>query len=860
VLPIALSLRNFLSYRDGAPTLRLEDVHVACLTGANGHGKSALLDAITWALWGRARSQRHEQLLHHGQEEMSVELVFDARGERYRVQRRYSRARRTPASSLELAIETGPDAWRPITGDTIAATGEAIERIVGMDYETFVNSAFLVQGRADAFTMATPAARKEVLSRVLDLGLYQRLEERAKTHARAAQARGEAVAGTIARLRERADAAGAIAAELAELEPALAAAAAEAEAATARAALLSAQAQGLAARREEAQGIGAQAERLAARRTEDEAQAAMLRARIQRWDEVRERAEEIGRGMASLADARAALQAVAAAAADALALERELAPLDRAVAAARGALEREAEGQRHRIERELAPRAEALPALEGRLGELAAALEALGPREQEAERLAATAQATAAEAARITAGLTVLTQEGQRTREKVALLEAAPENAACPLCGSGLGPAQHAHIAAAYQAELDGQRARYRTEGAEAKRLEAEAADAAGRAEAARRAVADERRALETQRVRAEGERERAREAAGALEEARRLLAETEHAIRTRAFAAAERERAEELRARLEAVTYDPMAARAAEGRVAALEPWEHDARALAEAQERGPEDGAALARLDEHLRADGAEAAALEERRAAITAQLEGLPALEAAAREAQERARETGAERDRLRTRAGALTQRLEEARGAGEELVAQEAAHRAVTREAAAYGDLATAFGRGGVQALLIEAALPRLEDEANSLLHRMTDGRMSLRLETQRARKGGRSAGEMAETLELVIADELGTRPYELFSGGERFRVDLALRIALSELLAWRAGAALPTLFIDEGFGTQDAQGRERVLEVIQAIEDRFQRILVITHMDELKEAFPVRIEVARTPNGSTFSLS
>ncbi len=178
-----------------------------------------------------------------------------------------------------------------------------------MDYETFVNSAFLVQGRADAFTMATPAARKEVLSRVLDLGLYQRLEERAKTHARAAQARGEAVAGTIARLRERADAAGAIAAELAELEPALAAAAAEAEAATARAALLSAQAQGLAARREEAQGIGAQAERLAARRTEDEAQAAMLRARIQRWDEVRERAEEIGRGRASLADARAARSA-----------------------------------------------------------------------------------------------------------------------------------------------------------------------------------------------------------------------------------------------------------------------------------------------------------------------------------------------------------------------------------------------------------------------------------------------------------------------------------------------------------------------------------------------------------------------
>jgi exonuclease SbcC len=860
VLPVSLSLRNFLSYRDGAPTLLLDDVHVACLTGANGHGKSALLDAITWALWGRARSQRQEQLLHHGQEEMSVELVFDARGERYRAQRRYSRARRTPASSLELAIEAGSGNWRPITGDTISATQALLDRILGMDYETFINSAFLVQGRADAFTMATPSARKEVLSRVLDLGLYERLEERAKTHARAAQARLEAVVGTMERLRERAGAAEGIGADLAALEQQVSSATAEANAATARAALLSAQVRALAGRREEAERLGAQAQRLTARRAEDETQATALRARLERWNGVRERAEEIGRGMASLADARAALQAVAAAAAQSLALERELAPLERAVATQRGALEREAEEQRHRIERELAPRAESLPALEGRLGELAAALEALVVGEQEAEALAAEAQAASAEAARIGAGLVALREEGQRTREKVALLEGAPEGAVCPLCGSALGPEQHAHMGATYQAELDAQRERYKSHAAEAKRLEAHADDAAKRAEAARRAVADERRALETQRVRAEGERERAQEAARSLEEARRVLAETEHTISTRSYAASERERIAQLRTQMKAVTYEPMAARAAEGRVAALEPWEHDARLLADAQERAPEDEEALARLAARLEADAAEAQALEAQRNVITAELEGLPAQEAAARDAEAAAAQAGAQRDALRTQAGALTQRLEEARAAGEELAAQEAAHRAVTREASAYGELATAFGRGGVQALLIEAALPRLEDEANSLLHRMTDGRMSLRLETQRVRKGGRSAGEMAETLELVIADELGTRPYELFSGGERFRVDLALRIALSELLAWRAGAALPTLFIDEGFGTQDAQGRERILEVVQAIEDRFQRILVITHMDELKEAFPVRIEVTRTPNGSTFSLS
>ena len=99
MLPLSLKLHNFLSYRENVPTLHLQNVHVACLCGANGHGKSALLDAITWAIWGKARGQRQEQLLHQGQQEMWVELEFEARGQRYRVARRYSRARRQGSSS-----------------------------------------------------------------------------------------------------------------------------------------------------------------------------------------------------------------------------------------------------------------------------------------------------------------------------------------------------------------------------------------------------------------------------------------------------------------------------------------------------------------------------------------------------------------------------------------------------------------------------------------------------------------------------------------------------------------------------------------------------------------------------------------
>ena len=112
----------------------------------------------------------------------------------------------------------------------------------------------------------------------------------------------------------------------------------------------------------------------------------------------------------------------------------------------------------------------------------------------------------------------------------------------------------------------------------------------------------------------------------------------------------------------------------------------------------------------------------------------------------------------------------------------------------------------------------------------------------------------------ETLDINISDELGTRNYEMFSGGEAFRINFAIRIALSKLLARRAGAPLPTLVIDEGFGTQDSAGLEKLKEAIISIHDDFDKILVITHVDELKDAFPTRIDVIKTAQGSTISMS
>ena len=183
----------------------------------------------------------------------------------------------------------------------------------------------------------------------------------------------------------------------------------------------------------------------------------------------------------------------------------------------------------------------------------------------------------------------------------------------------------------------------------------------------------------------------------------------------------------------------------------------------------------------------------------------------------------------------------------------------------KEKEAFDELALAFGKKGIQAMIIENAIPEIEDESNRLLDKLTEGRMKIRLETQKETKTkvllseGEKGYATVETLEIVISDEMGERPYELYSGGETFRVNFAIRLAISKLLTHRAGAKLQFLVIDEGFGTQDAPGRARLVEVLDAIKDDFEKIIVITHIEELKEEFPVRIEVSKNSEGSTFKL-
>ncbi|HEY3340590.1 MAG TPA: SMC family ATPase, partial [Anaerolineae bacterium] len=185
MIPIRLELKNFMAYRD-APVVDLTGMHVVCLTGENGAGKSTLLDAITWVLWGQARAKRDDELITQNEMEMRVSLVFSEGNNTYQVVRtrklgRVSARTKAPTSTggLDLLVEDN-GSWRTLSETRQSDTQAKIISILNLTYETFVNSAFLKQGRADEFTLKTPGERKALLAEILSLDVWVDYEERVK--------------------------------------------------------------------------------------------------------------------------------------------------------------------------------------------------------------------------------------------------------------------------------------------------------------------------------------------------------------------------------------------------------------------------------------------------------------------------------------------------------------------------------------------------------------------------------------------------------------------------------------------------------------------------------------------------------
>ncbi|MEE8471721.1 MAG: SMC family ATPase, partial [Dehalococcoidia bacterium] len=530
-------------------------------------------------------------------------------------------------------------------------------------------------------------------------------------------------------------------------------------------------------------------------------------------------------------------------------------PLREAVQRAREDLLRELERARSRAE-ELQKSCRKLPQLRKEQELQRARLAGLASRKTDLEAKKEQAQGIFEHIRHLEADNALLKGEMNGLKEKLDLL--APAQARCPLCGADLDPSAREQLESSYQTEGRSKADTYRSHQKTLEGLQGEHKALDGEVRSIEAGLQSEAAPEQARQLALEKEVREAEEAAAMLVEAEASRGELQQRWSSADFAPVETKRLRELEAEARELQYDAQGHRAAQEEMEETKGFEDRKHRLDEAERSIPMQKSDLDRALAEVSTRRQRLEAEQQRKQSLGAELASLPQVALRLEEAEgglalQVSRKTRMQRDLVELEVK-LRRLQDREREHGEKATRKKRA----LEEEQIYKELAEAFGKGGIQAQLIEYALPEIEVEANRLLGRMTDNRMHLKIDTQRPIKSRKE--EMAETLVIEIADELGTRNYEMFSGGEAFRINLALRIALSKLLAHRAGAPLPTLIIDEGFGSQDTAGREKLVDAINSIQDDFEKIIVITHIEEMKDLFPVRINVIKTAEGSTIQVS
>lgn len=992
--PQQITLINFLSYRQAQ--LDFTGLQVACIVGANGAGKSSLLEAISWSVWGQSRVASEDAVIHQGAAEARVSFVFQQGEQVYRIIRRRHRLQ---GVGLEFQVRTGAG-YRTLTQGTVRQTQRLICSQLKLDYDTFINSAYLRQGQADDFMLKRPAERQEILAVLLKLDRYDTLAEAAREQARQAKVevglRQQQLADLDALLARQTDSQGQLATlkqQLQALEKAqqqtqdqleegrrlqhqqqrlqllqqraqqLQQSQAETDQALAQ---VKSEEQTCQARLAKAAEIAAGLDQLAALEQQDE-QLNQRFSQYQIWQQQQQRlGAEYGQQLQTLERQRQSCQAELAG------VEQQLTEIDRtlrqapevaqarqqlAVAKARlkhldalqlqtGPLlqrQRQLQAQLSQEETRLQSRlahlqstAQQLQVDQGEQPQLEASAQVLNQTLSYLERRRAyqeQVQAKGLERRRFAETLqasqrrcqTEIAQVGQ----KLQLLE--QPQAACPLCDRPLDNHHRTLVLSRHQLEqqelqeqiwvigeqlavseremqvlrqeyraveaelgayapalqrqgqLEAQITSYLTMQQQLQQLQREIWQLQQCLEQGHYGVDQQtelRQVQHTLHQLAYDDRDHAlvrgqvnrlrwadlkhHELSQARRRQRRLQQQWQQ-FRDR-LAALEAEAAQmdqsplkqaldQGEAALRELGYDLECHRQVRQALQAAQLWRRRQQELDWAQQQAPLLQAQGQTLEQRHQEQ-------QQQEAAITAELEALsttlkqaafsPAHLETDLQQQQQQRET------LLAQLGALTQTCEHLEEQQRQYQQQQQELGAVQQRQRIYQELAQAFGRRGIPAMLMEQALPQLEAETNRLLGRLSDHQMHLRFITQRPSKADRQRS--IDTLDIFVADAQGTRPYETYSGGEAFRVNFALRLALARLLAQRSGLPPELLIIDEGFASQDEAGCDRLIAAINAISSDFACILAVTHLPHLRQAFPARIDVVKTDQGSQLALS
>jgi exonuclease SbcC len=850
MIPLSLNVRNFMCYTEVHEPLRFDGIHVAVLTGDNGHGKSALLDAITWALWGRARARSVDELIHSGASEMEVEFEFELDERQYRVIRKRQRRGRSGYSDLQFAV-LADGGYKPLTERSVSETERLIERTLRMSYETFTSSSFIQQGKADNFTTNSPAERKRILAEILELGYYDELEGRAKERYKTCEAQllderrlSQDWDAEIARRPTYQVELDRLRTELAGLEDHVGKLEEQVTLARERVAQLEALQQQVEETEARLQRFNLERARLGATLRERQSLRQQAQAVLARGAEIEKAADELDHVRTELELMTHKQQAF-------LPVERGRQAALRILAAEQARLEGEVAQRERRLAevRQAAAQLDSLRAQLRRVQSEASTLSQLEAQHTELQAMVSRSREDAAEKR------TMNTQLKKEMLELRTRLEELQTLSTCPTCKRAMDRDHKQRLQSEYvtqgtrlRDEFRVNEATYRDLEMSITRDEARLRDA-GAALQGRAAILRRLAGAEAALAHAEEAGQQMAILAGELVQRQQLLHDAGFALEARGELV-------RLEQQIRQLGYDEERHSVLRGRASELAGAERERQLLEQARLSAGHLDAEIVELDGSLKRLETECAENEKRLVELRASTAGHDAERQRLAQLHGEAAEARRTRDETRDQCLFAQSKLDNCafleRKQRESLTRQDT----LRREQSVFGDLAYAFGRRGVQAMIIETAIPEIEEEANRILSRMTDGRMHVKFETQRDVRSGIGT---IETLDIKIADELGTRSYEMFSGGESFRVNFSIRIALSRLLAHRAGTRLQTLVVDEGFGSQDQEGRDRVVEAIQAIEPEFEKILIITHLEDLRDRFPVRIEVSKTPLGSTYAV-
>ncbi len=876
----------------------LSEIHVACLIGANGAGKSSLLDAITWTLWEEGRA-RTDELIKLGTDEMSCEVDFYMEENLYKIYRSRNKALKNSQgkSNLEFQIFNPKDrSWKPLTLSATRQTQELIIKTIKMDHQTFVNSVYLRQGKADEFTVKRPNERKQILADILGLEVYDKLCETAKLKIREIEQGILFEQNVILSLKEKIQKENEIQESLSRVT--IQASNEESELGKVKD-LLKAKEKELNEKKEKEKQI----QTLEKSRQNQETLIKILDEQFKNIKNKEEKCKELIDNKSNIVKQYNEYLK--------LKEESEIAEFNKEkfnkLTLEKSHLDQELKDKIRETEQDLAvyksklkDRNNSKIKLDKKLGNENKFSDFLYRAESEIssfrnlQEFLSKVETEGLELKHkkdlLLIEIQKLADDKNEINKKIETLSHHGHSEPCPLCKGSIKDKEK--IIEFYKSEILNLENKEEFLNKEIKLLE-------NKLQIKRKEHSDAKEKInnfgkiimsilpELKEIKQEEINIRAIEKANSAEAVSFLASQLE--ISKSEFQKAREqitlldkeistfhneinsldiflisgslikevtEKINNVKNQISNLKYLPelydrlkKSLREKEDIVSvysALNEAEPEILSLREESES----------LTLKTSSGKNELKELESLIIVNRKQIENIDSLVSEVSELKQKESERNIKLNEIKKQLVIAEQTIEEIKNSKQQLKEKESKIESFLNEKKELEILEKAFSKNGIQVAIIETIVPEIEKEANRILGRLTENQMHIALKTQREKK---SSTGLTETLDVVIADNLGTRNYELYSGGEAFKIDFALRLALSRLLANRAGAKLQTLIIDEGFGSQDDAGKERLVEVIKSIQNEFELILVVTHLDELKEAFPAQILVSKDDEGSKVRL-